>query len=97
MCGVNAGDICGVCGDGYMCGVFFSDMFGVDACDGDMCSVGNYLDYKYTNVDLFFTKSESKHVELTIQKILVWFGNDNFSSYHTHTVVNVLYNLLALF
>ena len=26
------------------------------------------LDYKYTNVDLFFTKSESKRVELTIKK-----------------------------
>ena len=34
-------------------------------------------------------------MELTIQKILLWFGNDNFSSYHTHTVVTVLYNLLS--
>ena len=33
-------------------------------------------------------------MELTIQKILVWFGNDNFSTYHTHTVVTVLYNLI---
>ena len=40
--------------------------------------------------------SESKHVELTIQKVLVWFGNDNFSTYPypTHTVVTVLYNLI---
>ena len=52
------------------------------------------LDYKYTNVDLFFTKSESKRVELTIQKFLVWFGKDNFSTHPSHTVVTVLYNLL---
>ena len=28
------------------------------------------LEYKYRNMDLFFTKSESKHVELTIKKKL---------------------------
>ena len=28
-------------------------------------------------------------MELTILKIFAWFGNDNFSTYHTHTVVTV--------